>query len=84
MRPTAPSYHEELCKAIAISCWMAAKVIGWCFRCLTLEAFYQHKTTRSKNDITSFERGYGMIHNDEDGDNDANDGDDDEREISWK
>ncbi|GKC63854.1 hypothetical protein Tco_1096452 [Tanacetum coccineum] len=26
----------------------------------------------------------GMIHNDEDGDNDANDGDDDEREISWK
>ncbi|GJX36945.1 hypothetical protein Tco_0250248, partial [Tanacetum coccineum] len=27
-------------------------------------------------------RGYGMIHNDEDGDNDANDGDDDEREIS--
>ncbi|GKG12171.1 hypothetical protein Tco_0346408 [Tanacetum coccineum] len=28
--------------------------------------------------------GYGMIHNDEDGDNDANDGDDDEREISWK
>ncbi|GKC28481.1 hypothetical protein Tco_1035775 [Tanacetum coccineum] len=39
-------------------------------------------STRSKNDITSFERGYGMIHNDEDGDNDANDGDDDEREIS--
>ncbi|GKE34171.1 hypothetical protein Tco_1453493 [Tanacetum coccineum] len=29
-------------------------------------------------------RGYGMIHNDEDGDNDANDGDDDEREIRWK
>ncbi|GJW02286.1 reverse transcriptase domain-containing protein [Tanacetum coccineum] len=29
-------------------------------------------------------RGYGMIHNDEDGDSDANDGDDDEREISWK
>ncbi|GKD01085.1 reverse transcriptase domain-containing protein [Tanacetum coccineum] len=29
-------------------------------------------------------KGYGMIHNDEDGDNDANDGDDDEREISWK
>ncbi|GJZ22990.1 hypothetical protein Tco_0560029 [Tanacetum coccineum] len=29
-------------------------------------------------------RGYGMIHNDEDRDNDANDGDDDEREISWK
>ncbi|GJW71107.1 hypothetical protein Tco_0128024 [Tanacetum coccineum] len=27
-------------------------------------------------------RGYGMIHNDEDGDSDANDGDDDEREIS--
>ncbi|GJU08725.1 hypothetical protein Tco_1125155 [Tanacetum coccineum] len=29
-------------------------------------------------------RGDGMIHNDEDGDSDANDGDDDEREISWK
>ncbi|GKD82985.1 hypothetical protein Tco_1349824 [Tanacetum coccineum] len=29
-------------------------------------------------------RGYGMIHNGEDGDNDANDGDDDEREISGK
>ncbi|GJQ95321.1 hypothetical protein Tco_0006460 [Tanacetum coccineum] len=29
-------------------------------------------------------RGYGMIHNDEDGDSDANDGDDDKREISWK
>ncbi|GJW86235.1 hypothetical protein Tco_0161575 [Tanacetum coccineum] len=28
--------------------------------------------------------GYGMIHNDEDGDSNANDGDDDEREISWK
>ncbi|GJV77409.1 retrovirus-related pol polyprotein from transposon TNT 1-94 [Tanacetum coccineum] len=40
------------------------------------EAFYQHKITRSKNDIISFGRGYGMIH--EDGDNDTNDGDDDE------
>ncbi|GJZ51657.1 hypothetical protein Tco_0606172 [Tanacetum coccineum] len=29
-------------------------------------------------------RGYGMIHNDEDGDSDANDRGDDEREISWK
>ncbi|GKC23085.1 hypothetical protein Tco_1025235, partial [Tanacetum coccineum] len=38
------------------------------------------------NDITSFERGYGMIYNDGDGDNDAydDDRDDDEREISWK
>ncbi|GKE91691.1 hypothetical protein Tco_1572786, partial [Tanacetum coccineum] len=44
------------------------------------EAFYQHKITRSKNDITSFERGYGMIH--EDGDNDAIGGNDDERAIS--
>ncbi|GJT19085.1 hypothetical protein Tco_0877791 [Tanacetum coccineum] len=44
---------------LAISCWMAAKVMA-------------------------ASRGYGMIHNDEDGDNDANDGDDDEREISWK
>ncbi|GKA26365.1 hypothetical protein Tco_0712474 [Tanacetum coccineum] len=45
----------------------------------------QHKITRSKNDITSFERGYGMIYNDGDGDNDAydDDRDDDEREISW-
>ncbi|GJU36986.1 hypothetical protein Tco_1185340 [Tanacetum coccineum] len=46
------------------------------------EAFYQHKITRSKNDITSLERGYGMIH--EDGDNDAIGGNDDERAISWK
>ncbi|GKE28439.1 hypothetical protein Tco_1443823, partial [Tanacetum coccineum] len=41
------------------------------------EAFY--KRTCSKNDITSLERGYGMIH--EDGDNDAIGGNDDEREI---
>ncbi|GJU65050.1 hypothetical protein Tco_1246885 [Tanacetum coccineum] len=59
-------------------------VVGWqlklwlVFQMLTSfwEAFYQHKTTRTL-------RGYGMIHN-EDGDSDANDGDDDEREISWK
>ncbi|GKC29029.1 hypothetical protein Tco_1036323 [Tanacetum coccineum] len=56
----------------AVSCRMV-------FRMLTSfwEAFYQHKRTCSKNDITSLES-YGTIH--EDGDNDTNDGDDDGRE----
>ncbi|GJS89572.1 hypothetical protein Tco_0772208 [Tanacetum coccineum] len=65
------------------SCWMAAKVMA-VFQMLTSfwEAFYQHRITRIKNDITSFGRGYGMIH--EDGDNDAISGNDDERAISWK
>ncbi|GJV73627.1 hypothetical protein Tco_1493622 [Tanacetum coccineum] len=49
-----------------ISCRMAAKVMAG-----VLDV-----------DITSFERGYGMIH--EDGDNDAISGNDDERAISWK
>ncbi|GJV71986.1 hypothetical protein Tco_1491981 [Tanacetum coccineum] len=54
---------------LAISCWMAAKVmVGVSDVDFLLGAL----------------RGYGMIHNDEDGDNDANDRDDDEREISWK
>ncbi|GKA98277.1 hypothetical protein Tco_0826214 [Tanacetum coccineum] len=59
---------------------MPSVIAGWqpklwlVFQMLTSfwEAFYQHKTTHSKNEITSFER-----------DNDANDVDDDEREISW-
>ncbi|GJS66320.1 hypothetical protein Tco_0680884 [Tanacetum coccineum] len=51
---------------LVIGCWMAAKVMAGVSDVDHLEAA----------------RGYGMIHNDEDGDNDANDGDDDEREIN--
>ncbi|GJT92220.1 hypothetical protein Tco_1081065 [Tanacetum coccineum] len=66
---------------LAISCWMAAKVMA----SVSDVDVLQHKETHDKNDITSFKRGYGMIHNDGDGDNDAydDDGDDDVREISW-
>ncbi|GKB06709.1 hypothetical protein Tco_0834942, partial [Tanacetum coccineum] len=40
---------------------------------------------RMISQVLKASRGYGMIHNDEDGDNDAydDDGDDDVREISW-
>ncbi|GJR33565.1 hypothetical protein Tco_1209249 [Tanacetum coccineum] len=61
-----------------ISCWIAAKVMVGVMLTSFWEAFY--KRTCSKNDITSLERGYGMIH--EDGDNDAIGGNDDERAIS--
>ncbi|GJS74794.1 hypothetical protein Tco_0707635 [Tanacetum coccineum] len=52
-----------------MSCWMAAKVMAG---------------VSDVDVLLGALRGYGMIHNDEDGDSDANDGDDDEREISWK
>ncbi|GJZ84608.1 hypothetical protein Tco_0649947 [Tanacetum coccineum] len=57
-----------------------SKVIAGVSKCdVLLGGILSHITTHDKNDITSFERGYGMIHNDEDGDNDAydDDGDDD-------
>ncbi|GJV11048.1 hypothetical protein Tco_1352589 [Tanacetum coccineum] len=59
-----------------MSCWMAAKVMAGVLDVDVLLGgrFFQLIQTL----------GYGMIHNDEDRDSDANDGDDDEREIIWK
>ncbi|GJT22872.1 retrovirus-related pol polyprotein from transposon TNT 1-94, partial [Tanacetum coccineum] len=59
----------------AISCRRASKVMAG-----VSDVDVLYKITCSKNDITSFERGYGMIH--EDGDNDAIGGNDDERAIN--
>ncbi|GJU73132.1 hypothetical protein Tco_1264537 [Tanacetum coccineum] len=55
-----------------ISCWMAAKVMAGVSDVDVLLG-----VILSIEDNTT----YGMIHNDEDGNNDLNDGDDDEREI---
>ncbi|GJW08294.1 hypothetical protein Tco_1570717 [Tanacetum coccineum] len=62
---------EEMTSLISLP--MALKL--WlCFRFDTFwEAFYQHKRTCSKNDITSLERGYGMIHEDDIMSNGGND-----------
>ncbi|GKF99519.1 hypothetical protein Tco_0301210, partial [Tanacetum coccineum] len=56
-----------------ISCWMAAKVMAGVS---DVDVLLGGILSTQDNAY------YGMIHGD--GDNDTNDGDDDEREISWK